>query len=142
MTTRQKTPSKPATGWWSTPPARWLDVSDATHTRFHKNQRGKVRLDEEAAKAALAFGFGARDQYGEHRAWKDLEAQLQTDWQETGRDQAWELVVKAVKNGWTAGATHTDEAVEPSAPAEPHAEDPDYEAAPRNVPGGRPDRHE
>jgi len=127
-----------SSAWWSTPAPGWSEVSDAMFKHWHRFERSTPKLDDEVAMTAMAFGYGARSTFGEHKLWADLAVLLDADWQQLdGGEHPWADVQKAVKRGWT-GAANTDPIQGESMVAEPL---PLEEAVETNVPGGRPDRH-
>ncbi len=131
-------------GWWTAQAPGWAEVSDATVKRWHQLERARPRLEDAVVLRALAFGFGARSVYGEHRAWIDLKAQLEADWREAGNEAAhpWAGVRNAVKRGWIA-ASEVQPIEKQSTVAEPTNGEPSPMESPAEtrVPGGRIDGH-
>ncbi len=81
------------------------DVGDTVKQATGKEPipaRGQRNWDE--CEMPLAYGFGARDQYGnEHKQWNDrLETTLKTEWEQGARStgRGWDDVKQFVKRGY------------------------------------------
>ena len=122
MTVAERTVHSPSMSWWSHPPVGWSDVCDAIYSSWHRIAKSK--LDEDVAKRAITFGYGARAAYGAHRSWQELEPQLEADWQGASSEleHPWKHVRNAAHGGWLAAGADAESAFEDTASASPSLE--------------------
>ena len=61
----------------------------------------------DSAEPALRYGYGAADQYADHKKWDEkLESKLSTDWSSLGSSHDWDRVKNDVRNGWERARKH------------------------------------
>ena len=67
------------------------------------NDKLGAKIDDEygAAEPALRYGFGASNQFTEHKSWDGkLETKLREDWNKLESGTDWDAVRNHVRSGW------------------------------------------